>query len=40
MANSVEARYPFLDEKVVDFCTKISPKWKLNGLHRDKHVLR
>jgi len=40
MANSVEARYPFLDEKVVDYCCRLAPKWKLRGLLRDKRVLR
>jgi asparagine synthase (glutamine-hydrolysing) len=40
MANSVETRYPFLDEDFVDFCAGIHPKWKLRGLTRDKHLLR
>jgi len=40
MQHSVEARYPFLDEDVIDFCAKLHPKWKLRGLTRDKHVLR
>ncbi|MEO1999190.1 MAG: asparagine synthase (glutamine-hydrolyzing) [Planctomycetaceae bacterium] len=40
MANSVEARYPFLDEEVIDFCAKLPVKWKLSGILRDKVVLR
>jgi asparagine synthase (glutamine-hydrolysing) len=39
MHNSVEVRYPFLDENVFDFTAKLDPKWKLNGF-RDKHLLR
>ncbi len=40
MRNSVETRYPFLDENVVDFCSSIHPRWKLRGLSQDKHILR
>lgn len=40
MANSVETRYPFLDEEFVAFAAKIHPRWKLRGLLRDKHILR
>ena len=32
MANSVEARYPFLDEDVIAFASRIHPRWKLRGL--------
>ncbi len=39
MHNSVEVRYPFLDEDVFDFTAKLNPKWKLKGF-RDKHLLR
>lgn len=39
MHSSVEARYPFLDEDVFDFTSKLHPRWKLKGL-RDKHLLR
>jgi asparagine synthase (glutamine-hydrolysing) len=35
----VEVRYPFLDEDVFTFCSKLHPRWKLRGL-RDKHILR
>jgi asparagine synthase (glutamine-hydrolysing) len=31
MANSIEARYPFLDINVVEFCCQIPPEMKLNG---------
>ena len=40
MANSVEARYPFLDERVVEFCAGVAPEWKLKGVLKDKYVLR
>ncbi|QGJ68994.1 Asparagine synthase, glutamine-hydrolyzing [Planctomycetales bacterium 10988] len=40
MHNSVETRYPFLDEEVVDYCAKLHPKYKLRGLFRDKYLLR
>lgn len=40
MANSVESRFPFLDEDLVDFCASICPREKLRSLFRDKHVLR
>ncbi len=39
MHSSVEVRYPFLDEEVFDFTSKLHPSWKLRGL-RDKHLLR
>jgi len=39
MANSVEARFPFLDPQVVDFCTRIPPEYKLNGF-TEKSVLK
>ena len=40
MANSVEARYPFLDEDVITFASRIHPRWKLRGLRGDKYLLR
>jgi asparagine synthase (glutamine-hydrolysing) len=39
MANSVEGRYPFLDHRVVEFCNKIPPHLKLNGLN-EKYLLK
>ena len=39
MHSSVEVRYPFLDEEVFDYLSKLNPRWKLHGF-RDKHVLR
>jgi asparagine synthase (glutamine-hydrolysing) len=39
MHSSVEVRYPFLDEEVFDFVSRLHPKWKLRGF-RDKHLLR
>ncbi len=40
MANSVETRYPFLDEEVIALCARVHPRWKLAGLFRDKRLLR
>lgn len=40
MANSVETRYPFLDEDLIEFVSKVHPRWKLRGLARDKYLLR
>ncbi|PYT07789.1 MAG: asparagine synthetase B, partial [Acidobacteria bacterium] len=40
MANSVETRYPFLDESLIELCCRIDPRWKLRGLSRDKYLLR
>jgi asparagine synthase (glutamine-hydrolysing) len=39
MNSSVETRYPFLDEEVFDFCSRLPPEWKLRKL-REKHILR
>ena len=39
MHNSVETRYPFLDDDVISFCAKIAPEYKLNGL-TEKWLLR
>lgn len=39
MAHGVEARYPFLDPEVVDFCLGLPRRLKLRGL-RDKLTLR
>lgn len=39
MHSSVEVRYPFLDEEVFDFISRLHPDWKLRGF-RDKHLLR
>ena len=36
---STEGRYPFLDEKVVEFCSQIAPDYKLRG-RTDKWLLR
>jgi asparagine synthase (glutamine-hydrolysing) len=40
MANSVETRYPFLDEDVIAFASRIHPRWKLRSKLRDKYLLR
>jgi asparagine synthase (glutamine-hydrolysing) len=39
MHSSVEVRYPFLDEDVFAFLSKLHPRWRLRGF-RDKHLLR
>jgi asparagine synthase (glutamine-hydrolysing) len=39
MANSIEARYPFLDIDLVEFCTQIPPDLKLNGFS-EKYILK
>jgi asparagine synthase (glutamine-hydrolysing) len=40
MANSVETRYPYLDEDVIAFTSQLAPRWKLRGLMQDKYILR
>jgi asparagine synthase (glutamine-hydrolysing) len=40
MANSVETRYPFLDEDFIAFTSRLAPHWKLRGMTRDKYILR
>jgi asparagine synthase (glutamine-hydrolysing) len=39
MAHSVEGRFPFLDYRVVEFCSGLSERFKLPAL-RDKYILR
>jgi asparagine synthase (glutamine-hydrolysing) len=39
MHNSVETRYPFLDDDVIDFCAQVAPEYKLHGL-TEKWLLR
>jgi asparagine synthase (glutamine-hydrolysing) len=39
MANSVEARYPFLDENVIALAARMHPRWKLRRV-KDKYLLR
>lgn len=40
MANSVETRYPFLDEDVISFAARIHPRFKLRRGLKDKYLLR
>ncbi len=40
MANSVETRYPFLDEKLIALMARLHPRWKLRGMRMDKYLLR
>jgi asparagine synthase (glutamine-hydrolysing) len=39
MGNSVEARHPFLDNRVVDFCNKLPGKEKILGM-KEKWILK
>jgi asparagine synthase (glutamine-hydrolysing) len=39
MANSIEARYPFLDIDLIEFCTQIPPDLKLKGFN-EKYILK
>ena len=39
MANSVEGRYPFLDYRVIEFCSSLPAGYKLNGLN-EKYLLK
>lgn len=39
MANSVEARVPFLDHRVIEFANRLSPQLKLRGLD-EKFILK
>jgi len=38
-ANSVEGRFPFLDHRVVEFCSHLSPHFKIRGL-QEKYILK
>ena len=38
-ANSVEGRFPFLDHRVVEFCNRLPPRFKIRGL-QEKHILK
>ncbi|MFO0910215.1 MAG: asparagine synthase (glutamine-hydrolyzing) [Isosphaeraceae bacterium] len=39
MHSSVETRYPFLDDDVIQFCSSIAPEYKLHGM-TEKWLLR
>ena len=39
MANSIEGRYPFLDHRLIEFCTKLKPDYKLKGFD-EKHLMK
>jgi asparagine synthase (glutamine-hydrolysing) len=39
MANSVEGRYPFLDYRVIEFCSTLPSEYKLRGLN-EKYLLK
>jgi len=38
-ANSVEGRFPFLDHRVVEFCNRLPPHFKIRGLE-EKYILK
>ncbi len=38
-ANAVEARFPFLDHRVIEFANRLPPRYKLRGL-TEKYILR
>lgn len=43
MANSIEGRYPFLDHRVIEFCSSLPPDFKLRGLNEKflmKHMMK
>ncbi len=39
MANSVEGRFPFLDHRLIEFCSSLPDRLKLNGLN-EKYLLK
>jgi asparagine synthase (glutamine-hydrolysing) len=39
MANSIEARFPFLDHRVVEFASRLPPRYKILGLD-EKYILK
>lgn len=39
MHSSVETRYPFLDDDVIQFCSTLDPEYKLRGM-KEKWILR
>jgi asparagine synthase (glutamine-hydrolysing) len=39
MAHAVEGRFPFLDHRIVEFCSTLPPRLRLNGL-TEKYLLR
>ena len=39
MSQSVETRYPFLDEELWAYVARLHPRWKLHGM-REKYLLR
>jgi asparagine synthase (glutamine-hydrolysing) len=39
MAHSVEGRFPFLDHRVIEFCTRLPSRLKLRAL-KEKYLLR
>lgn len=38
-ANSVEGRFPFLDHRIVEYCSTLPPHLKIRGL-REKYLLK
>src|SRR4029078_12141131 len=40
MANSVETRYPFLDEEGIPFASRMHRRWNIRRGLKDKYLLR
>lgn len=40
MHSSVETRYAFLDEELLQYTATLHPRWKLRGLRKDKYIER
>ncbi len=39
MGASIEARFPFLDHRIIDFANRLPPRFKLRGM-KEKHILK
>ena len=39
MANSVEVRFPFLDDELVEYCMSLNDRYKIKGLN-EKYILK
>ncbi len=39
MAASIEARFPFLDHRIIEFANRLPPQYKLRGLN-EKYILK
>ena len=39
MSNSVEVRFPFLDDELIDYCASLNDSLKIKGLN-EKYILK